>query len=1195
MAEVGRTPRKTASGDPVASLYFSRIHMAWIWRLLTVLVAILPMGGMATSALAESPRAALHEDFGRMVIDWDGPVTYSADVMNGELVLRFDRPVAGDFHAVLPPLAKYLKGVSVSPDHRTATFPLTHPIDVKAFTNAAGAVVIDLREPTDPNGTSSAVEPDQIGALAAALQGADAPVSLLPTSPNAPVKAPAPAPKAAPPGKPTTPVSAAAETGGKPPLIDIRAGEHGAYNRLVFDWPKAVGYTVDKQGDQALIKFAKPARVDLAAVQATLPADISMPSADSDGKGLTVALGLPAGARLRHFASGPKVVVDVVRSPNAEAPSQTKAGTPLPAPADAEVAPPSLQPLKAQEPPKTPLEALKAEASNPDAAKQEPTKVEPPKPAVPPKPASAESAGAASMTPPPVAGKTSEIKAASPSNELSFSLSIPWDKPVAAAVFSRAGYLWLVFDRHQQVDVKLLKRQGGEAVGFIEQTALKEGTALRLIINPDYAPSVRRDGLLWVVDLTHQPMEVKAPIAVTAPANLPTGIGISLAVADPGAPQQVADTEVGDTILVVPVIPLGAGIYPGRDSPDVEFLPSIQGVAMLAHGDGLDIKTSRSGITIGTAAGSGLRLSSPMMTNAEPELAGAPNGALLDIPGWMKGGADQFSKNRRAMLASLVNVPPARKAAAHLGAARLFFANGFAPEAIGFLRLAAEEDPTIVETAPYKALRGAANVLMERWDMAVPDLDSPILNNDPETLMWRAVAHAAVADNPASLVGDLAKGLPYIKDYPKALKWPLAAMTASVAVAASDDGAAQSSLAMLDTMASSSFDEGRVDYLRGAYQELMGNFAKAIEFYDKATNGDNREFRARAGVASVDLQRRTKKISLKDAVDKLDRLRFAWRDENFEFGLLKRLGQMQAESAAYADALRSLRSLANNYPNNKDAPSVTKAMGDIFSTLYLDGAADALSPVTAIGLYDEFRDLTPTGPRGDEMIRKLADRLASVDLLDRAAELLKHQVTYRLQGLDKARVGSQLALLDLLDQKPQEALDALVGSAMDGLPPELLQQRQHLQARALADLDRVPEAIALLAGDASQEAALLRAEIYWRKQDWPNAALAFEGLVARPERGVTLDDASARLVLSWATALTLANDERGLATLRRGFAAGMAGTTYNDGFNLLTSALDRDLPDMPAIAAKIKEAEGFKTFMGKYKARLQANGLSGIN
>ena len=84
-------------------------------------------------------------------------------------------------------------------------------------------------------------------------------------------------------------------------------------------------------------------------------------------------------------------------------------------------------------------------------------------------------------------------------------------------------------------------------------------------------------------------------------------------------------------------------------------------------------------------------------------------------------------------------------------------------------------------------------------------------------------------------------------------------------------------------------------------------------------------------------------------------------------------------------------------------------------------------------------------------------------------------------------------------------------------------------------------------------------------------------------------------MVSWATALNLANDERALAALRRNFLQAMLGTPYKDAFDLLTSAADRELPDMSGIAAKIREAEAFKTFMTDYKKRIQTAGLSAIN
>jgi hypothetical protein len=159
----------------------------------------------------------------------------------------------------------------------------------------------------------------------------------------------------------------------------------------------------------------------------------------------------------------------------------------------------------------------------------------------------------------------------------------------------------------------------------------------------------------------------------------------------------------------------------------------------------------------------------------------------------------------------------------------------------------------------------------------------------------------------------------------------------------------------------------------------------------------------------------------------------------------------------------------------------------------------------------------------------------------------------------------------------------------------LIRQRRELKARALSDLGRSGEAITMLGGDNSPEALKLRAEVHWRAQDWPAAAADFQALLPRPDRGEKYDDARARMCLNWATALVLANDERALAALRRDYMPSMTGTPYQDGFNLLTSALDRDVPNLPEVIAKIKEVEGFKSFLSDYRKRLQTNGLSAIN
>src|SRR5262249_62419748 len=104
--------------------------------------------------------------------------------------------------------------------------------------------------------------------------------------------------------------------------------------------------------------------------------------------------------------------------------------------------------------------------------------------------------------------------------------------------------------------------------------------------------------------------------------------------------------------------------------------------------------------------------------------------------------------------------------------------------------------------------------------------------------------------------------------------------------------------------------------------------------------------------------------------------------------------------------------------------------------------------------FFDFRDLTPIGRRGDEMIRRLADRLISVDLLDQAAELLQHQVDHRLEGAGRAQVATRLAVVYLMNRKADRALAALRAARTAELSNDLRSQRLLLQARARSDLGR---------------------------------------------------------------------------------------------------------------------------------------------
>ena len=955
---------------------------AWVWIGLFFLNFLLLSAVWAQPL--PSPRAAVHDDYVRIVFDWDAPVGYSAEIVNGQLLVRFDRPIKGGVQSLIKPLAKVVRGASVSADGMAATFPLIKPMSVKAFAGNNNSVVIDLTEASPPAETP------------------------------APGSAPIPA-----------------QSAGGVPVVDARAGDHGSYTRIVFDWPDPVGYSAEKQGGKAVITFTKPGRIDLAALKSGLPSDITASLGESASKGVAVALQVPADTRLRHFTSGNKVVVDVVRAAGAEAPADS-GKVPLAPPPGTDVATPAIKPMAPEaEAPKTPEESLKSNGPSP----LHPTTIEPKgkkpaatAPAVPETPAPA-----AEPAPAPVAAAPPVVK---PPPGPVYSLSVPMNKPAAAAVFERAGYTWIVLDRRAEVDTSLLKRLGGESVLAVEQLPNKDATVLRLVVKPGFYPSMRKEGLLWIVDLTDQPSRPRDIIPVEAPANLPGGIGMAVRAPDSGSMISVTDPEVGDVMKVVPVIPIGQGVYPGRDAPDLELLNTTQGIVIIPHVDGLDIRSTRGGVTIGTFNGAGLRFSSEL-DKAPRDAAATSANALLDIGAWKRGGPDNFEANRKIVLSTLSTVSASKRALAHLQAARFFLSNAYPAEALGYLHMAELDQPDLADTPGFKVVKGGAEALLAQWDLAQADLDNPALANDPESQMWRGYAHIGDSETPGQWDRLMAAGLPLLKPYPHRLKWKMAAAAVTAAVGAGDQQTANDALNLLDREEGTKMEEPERSYLHGTYDQLIGHFDKAIDEYDDAAEGENREFRALARFAETELQLHTHKISPKEAAEQLDKLRFSWREQSFEFNLLLRYAELQREAGDYPSALRALRSLVNYYPEDKDTPKAIQLMMDMFKTLYLDGGADTLSPITAIGLFDEFRDLTPTGAQGDEMIRKLADRLAKVDLLDRAAELLKHQVTYRLSGVDKARVGAQLALLDLMNDQPQAALDGLAASEVLGESDEL--------------------------------------------------------------------------------------------------------------------------------------------------------------
>ncbi|WP_374304355.1 hypothetical protein [Ferrovibrio sp.] len=1015
----------------------------------------------------------------------------------------------------------------------------------------------------------------------------------------------------------------------------MRAGEHPTYTRLVFDWPQRVDFDVATEGGQTSIRFASPQPVDLGRLPQFPPRNVKNLAWRAQGDGGIVSFAVPEGASVKSWRDGAKVVVDI--TPSAESkPAQAEA-KPAPKPAEAKAPETKTPETKVAEPKAPEPKAPEPKAPEPKVAEAKPA-APAAAPKAPPAPASAPvQPPAASQVAPAAAG----VPAAAPlatvqsaplgtfmpapptgpitgeplvpgvdSSRTGPLLNFPWTRPVAAAAFLRNGNLWLVFDRSANVDLRpITTRDWSGAINGVEQLPIPGVTVLRLAVPSGTTANFTRRNTGWQIGInTIQPEQLVPKETASgamvddaeSPRNRPQEIDVRrqldadggarlfFAANDPSPQLVIPDPETGDMLTVVPYAGANGGVSSRRDFIELSVLPSFQGFALEMHADNLDIRRYPRGIEI--ASPNGLSLSAPR--GADPK-----SGTLdiLQFSEWRKVEGKTYAEQEENLLRRIGLSPTGQRQQNRMALAQFYAANDMQPEALGVLAKARAEQPDLERDKLYRALRGIAYLRLGRLADAANDLDSKVFDDDPDVLAYRGMLAAERDDWPAARRAFSLSGAAVAK-FPPDLRANLRLTMARAWLAGGDIAAATAELQALDWDLLTRGQAAEGNYVRGLLADATNKPEDAIRYFDLAAGSGDRRARALAEFAKTDMMLTRKLIDVPQAIERMDQLRFAWRGGPYEFNLLRRLGELQFSTGDLRGGITTFRQVVKYFPKSPEVPLLSKQMSDEFAKLFLDGGAQALPPLTALALYYDYRELTPVGPEGDEIIGKLADRLVSVDLLNRAAELLEHQITYRLRGEDRSKAGARLAVVYLLDRNPDAALKSLQNTQMPNLSPAVVQERRLLEARALGDLDRFPEALNLLGQDQSPEARSLRADLHWRAKDW----IAFARVVSltlgnRHADPAPLSPDERKQVLQLGVAYSLTNDIAALTDLRSRYEAKFRDTPDAPAFAAVASTVTRAAGDPRELAATIAQIGQYEAFMSRYRDRVAKGGLSAIN
>jgi tetratricopeptide (TPR) repeat protein len=783
-------------------------------------------------------------------------------------------------------------------------------------------------------------------------------------------------------------------------------------------------------------------------------------------------------------------------------------------------------------------------------------------------------------------------------------LLFPWPQPAAAAVFRRGGYLWVLFDQPARFNFDKLASNDRQPFGPPQQVAVERGSALRMTLVPGINPLVLRSDSTWRLEMRPRDARSEVPLEIDVQPVSPQGPRVFIVAEEFGEPITLNDPEVGDELKVVPMGLIGRGVDPEREYAEFTLLATEQGVAVRPRADGVMVMLQNDGIAIAMQRGLFVTLGAP--SSGETGAPGAapqrrqprPSrpGALFEADTWRRGDDAQFLRTKQNLQQRISDATSVSRSPPRLELARFLWAHGLSAEAVGLLSMIEAEDADLGSRADVKALRGAGRFMMRRFDEAQEDFTGAAFIGNAEAALWRGAIQAAQGRwTAASEFFARASEIP--DSYPRNYKAELAVLGAQAAIKVKNYRGAGQYVDVIANSDPTEADRARMNYVRGLIFLGTGDYERAVELWRELIVGSDRWSRVRSEQALLDADVERRKVSRTEAIDRLERLRFAWRGDDVEFETLARLGRLYNEERDYRNGLSMLKLAVTLYPQHEEAKQLTDEMANAFSRLFVDGEADKLEPVAALALFDDFRELTPPGEKGNQIINRLVDRLVDIDLLDRASVLLERQIKFRLQGVEKARAGARLALIRLIDRKPAVAATAIDESAVTEALPEPL-QRERLLLRARADFEngKPDEALQRLDVDKSRDADMLRAEILWRLQRWPEAADVFQRLVDSTDmgRGPISDDKS-RLILNLAVSLSLSNNLTKLAEVRRRYGPVMDRGPLRDAFRLVANRVPGQVTDFSTLVARVKEIDEFQSFLANYRERLKQGQLSAVN
>jgi tetratricopeptide (TPR) repeat protein len=841
---------------------------------------------------------------------------------------------------------------------------------------------------------------------------------------------------------------------------------------------------------------------------------------------------------------------------------------------------------------------LQAPAANIAPLAAAPAAIPPAAPAAPPAAAAAPAPKPAAAAPPAAAGNPANAAAApvaAPPRSVEANGKVPVElarqgtnlkisfdflAPTAAAMFQRADTLWIVFDTKADIDLGALRDEASRTLRSAELTRAPDADIVRIKLDRPRLAGVAADGPAWSVEIGDTVADPTHAVDLSRNLVGPNRASVSIALDGGHALHRITDPEAGDQLIVVTAFAPARGLIHAQDFIEFRALSSEHGVAIEPLADDLTVALSTDKVVIGRPAG--LTLSSTLQALLQ---GNALQPQTFDAQVWGFDRQASYEARQSRLIADAAAAPANKRTQPRLELARFYIARDMYPEAKGVLDVVLGDKRPASADVSAIVLRAIAEIMMGRPQAALKDLADPAVGDQHDAPLWRALAYAREGRWGEARAGFKASEAA-IATLPVELQRIALKDEMRAAIEVGDYGDAENALNDLQTIGIPKDMQPAVAVLIGRLDEGIGRTEDALAAYRTAAESRDRPAAAQGRLRETELRYSLGDLKRDDVVSDLESLTTIWRGDETEIEALKVLADLYTAEGRYRDSFYVMRSAMTAHPDWDMTRKIQEEAAKTFDSLFLAGKGDSLSAIDSLSLFYDFRELTPIGSRGDEMIRRLGDRLVSVDLLDQAADLLQYQVDKRLQGAARAEVATRLAVIYLMNRKPDRALAALRTTRVADLSGELRDERLLLEARALSDLGRHELALDVASDVKGPVAIRLRSDIYWASRKWGQGAEQIELLYGeRWKQWQPLTDVERSDILRAEIGYALAEDKLGLERFRDKYAAKMAGTPDARAFEVVSAPLGTGGTDFRNIAHVAAAADTLDDFLRDMKAR----------